>query len=53
MITKQKIIYLLSVFSLISVVVSEISEGIVLLSDYEYDTAVIVDIDNEIINIFQ
>ena len=33
-----------------NIVVSEISEGIVLLSDFQYDTAVLVDIDHEIIN---
>ena len=43
------IVILIIIFSF-NIVVSEISEGIVLLSDYEYDTAVLVDIDSEIIN---
>ena len=42
-------VILIIIFSF-NIVVSEISEGIVLLSDYEYDTAVLVDIDSEIIN---
>ena len=41
--------YYILLFSL-NFLISEINEGIVLLSDYEYDTAVLVDIDNEIIN---
>ena len=33
-----------------NLLISQISDGIVLLPDYEYDIAVLVDIDNEIIN---
>ena len=45
-------VILIIIFSF-NIVVSEISEGIVLLSDYEYDTAVLVDVDSEIINQWQ
>ena len=34
----------------INLLFSEISEGIVLLSDYQYDKAVLINIDDEIIN---
>ena len=42
-------VILIIIFSY-NIVVSEVSEGTVLLSDYEFDIAVLVDIDNEIIN---
>jgi len=45
---KVKIILLIT-FS-INLLFSEISEGIVLLSDYEYDKAVLINIDDEIIH---
>ena len=45
---KVKIILIIT-FS-INLLFSEISEGIVLLSDYEYDKAVLINIDDEIIH---
>ena len=45
---KVKIILIIT-FS-INLLFSEISEGKVLLSDYEYDKAVLINIDNEIIH---
>ena len=45
---KVKIILIIS-YS-INLLFSEISEGIVLLSDYEYDKAVLINIDDEIIH---
>ena len=48
---KVKIILIIT-FS-INLLFSEISEGIVLLSDYEYDKAVLINIDDEIIHLLQ
>ena len=42
-------VILIMIFSF-NLLISQISDGIVLLPDYEYDIAVLVDIDNEIIN---
>ena len=42
-------VVLIMIFS-INLLLSQMSDGIVLLPDYEYDTAVLVDIDNEIIH---
>ena len=42
-------VILIMIFSF-NLLISQISDGIVLLPDYQYDIAVLVDIDNEIIN---